>query len=206
MPGKLAISKTSSFLGDASFNGNVNITGTLTAGSLSANSISGIIGPANGGTGLGAVGAAGTFLRSDGTNWTASVLQPGDIVGGSANYVQNGTSPQASSNFNISGNGTVGGTVTAATVNATGQFNLGGSRFLSGSSNNLFAGINSGSANTGSSNTFVGANSGQSNAAGSNNTLLGTGANVGSGGLNFATAVGAGATVNSSNSLVWAKH
>jgi hypothetical protein len=58
---------------------------------------------------------------------------------GSANYVQNTTSPQASSNFNISGTGT------ANTLNATTQYNLGGSRVLSvAGSNNLFVGINAG--------------------------------------------------------------
>ena len=36
---------------------------------------------------------------------------------GSGNYIQNTTSPQASSNFNISGNGVLGGTLTANTVN-----------------------------------------------------------------------------------------
>jgi hypothetical protein len=34
-------------------------------------------------------------------------------TGGSTNYIQNGTAPQASSNFNISGNGTVGGNMIA---------------------------------------------------------------------------------------------
>jgi len=35
---------------------------------------------------------------------------------GSANYIQNGTSQQATSNFNISGNGTAGGTISATAV------------------------------------------------------------------------------------------
>src|SRR5262245_15023377 len=41
------------------------------------------------------------------------------VPAGSANYIQNGTSPQASSNFNISGTGT------ANILNVTTQFNLG---------------------------------------------------------------------------------
>jgi hypothetical protein len=36
---------------------------------------------------------------------------------GSGNYIQNGTSPQTTSNFNISGNGTVGGTLSANVLN-----------------------------------------------------------------------------------------
>ena len=204
VPGVLAVNGTSSFGGNSSITGNLNVTGTLTAGTLSvtAQSITGIIAPANGGTGISSPGAAGNFLRSTGSAWQSASLSAADLPAGNANYIQNGTSSQATSNFNISGNGTVGGTLSAATVNATNQFNLGGSRILTGSGNNLFVGFNAGSANTGTSNTFVGASSGQSNVAGSNNTLLGSGTNVGSGGLNFATAVGAGAAVSSNNTVV----
>src|SRR5438477_328385 len=68
---------------------------------------------------------------------------------GSANYIQNTTSPQASSNFNISGNGTAGGTLNGNVVNATTQFNLSGSRILSNAgTNNILAGIGAGAANT----------------------------------------------------------
>ena len=45
------------------------------------------------------------------------------VPAGSSNYVQNTTSPQAASNFNISGNGTAGGTLSADIVNATTRFN-----------------------------------------------------------------------------------
>jgi len=41
--------------------------------------------------------------------------QIGSLPTGSANYIQNRTSPQTSTNFNISGNGTVGGTLSAGT-------------------------------------------------------------------------------------------
>src|SRR2546427_7415304 len=49
---------------------------------------------------------------------------------GSSNYIQNTTSPQ-SSNFNISGNGTAGGTLSGNLVNAATQYNLNGTRILS---------------------------------------------------------------------------
>jgi hypothetical protein len=216
----------------------------------------------------------------------------------SANYIQNGTSQQAATNFNISGNGT------ANILNATTQFNLGGNRILSNSgTQNLFAGAGAGQANTngntnsffgsfsgssnrdgvfnsyfgsgsgqanisgfqnsffganaglnttadnnsffgsgsGSANTFgsdnsffgifagtsnqagnansffgrsagqnstgdgntlVGALAGDSNMAGGNNTIIGSGADVGSGALNFATALGSGAVVGTSNTVV----
>ena len=40
------------------------------------------------------------------------------VISGSTFYIQNGTAQQASANFNISGSGTVGGTLNATTVNA----------------------------------------------------------------------------------------
>src|SRR6266545_606773 len=49
------------------------------------------------------------------------------VPAGSGNYIQNTTSQQAGSNFNISGNGTAGGVLSGNLVNAATQFNLGGS-------------------------------------------------------------------------------
>jgi hypothetical protein len=43
------------------------------------------------------------------------------VPAGSTNYIQNGTAQQASSNFNISGNGTIGGTLTAGTFSGNGS-------------------------------------------------------------------------------------
>jgi len=40
------------------------------------------------------------------------------------NYIQNGTSQQTTSNFNISGNGTAGGTLSGNAVNSTTQYNI----------------------------------------------------------------------------------
>src|SRR5437660_4287629 len=68
---------------------------------------------------------------------------------GSSNYIQNTASAQAASNFNVSGNGTAGGTLSGNIVNATTQYNLNGSRMLSNpGTNNLFAGTGVGAANT----------------------------------------------------------
>jgi len=53
-----------------------------------------------------------------------------DPKAGNSNYVQNSTSQQAATNFNISGNGTVGGTLSGNTVNAATQYNLGGQTVL----------------------------------------------------------------------------
>ena len=61
---------------------------------------------------------------------------------GSTNYVQNGTSLQATTNFNISGNGTASGTLSGGIVNATTQYNMSGNRVLSvAGTNNIFVGL-----------------------------------------------------------------
>ena len=111
---------------------------------------------------------------------------------GSANYIQNSVGLQSSSNFNISGNGTAAGTLSAATVNASTQYNIGGQRIVSiGGTNNMFTGAGTGlaittggnnaffgassgdSTTTGSLNSFFGSNAGQSNVSGGNNSFFG---------------------------------
>src|SRR5437870_4869254 len=94
---------------------------------------------------------------------------------GSSNYIQNTASAHASRNFNISGNGAGGGTLAGNVVNATTQFNLSGSRILSNAgTNNIFAGIGAGAANTtGARNTLVGKNAGLTQTIGTDNTFIG---------------------------------
>ena len=90
-------------------------------------------------------------------------------------YVQNTTTPQATSNFNISGDGTAGGTLSANTVNAATQYNIGANRVLSVTGiANTFGGIGAGTSSTGSSNSFFGrsAGGGLTN-SGSNNSFFG---------------------------------
>src|SRR5262249_43143084 len=81
----------------------------------------------------------------------------GSVPAGSTNYIQNATTQQASSNFNISGNGTAGGTLAGNIVNAATQYNLGGFRILTfgpaAANFNLFAGVNAGQSNAGFSNS-----------------------------------------------------
>ena len=88
---------------------------------------------------------------------------------GSGNYIQNTTTQQATSDFNISGTGT------ANIVNALTQYNLGGSRILSNAgTGNLLAGTGAGAAlTTGTRNTFLGSSAGQSDVIGSDNTFIG---------------------------------
>src|SRR3989442_4726671 len=72
-------------------------------------------------TQLGGVAANQYVLTSDSRLTDSRSPTPG-----SSNYIQNTTSAQAGSNFNISGNGTAGGTLTANVVNAATQYNIGG--------------------------------------------------------------------------------
>src|SRR5207248_2497654 len=94
---------------------------------------------------------------------------------GSSNYIQNTTSAQAGSNFNISGSGAAGGTLTANVVNAATQYNIGGNRVLStAGTNNVFAGLGAGAANTtGLDNSFFGYLAGFSNTTGVANSFFG---------------------------------
>ena len=97
----------------------------------------------------------------------------------SANYIWNQNSVlQPSSNFVISGNGDVGGTLAANIIRATTQYNIGATRILSnGGTDNIFAGVGAGNANTtGSQNSFVGRDAGLSNIDGTDNSFFGRGA------------------------------
>lgn len=93
---------------------------------------------------------------------------------GSANYIKNSTSQQAA-DFNISGNGSAGGTMTANIVSATTEYRIGNIRVLeSPGSFNFFAGNGAGQLNTtGSINSFFGVNSGIFNTTGSSNAFFG---------------------------------
>ncbi len=95
---------------------------------------------------------------------------------GSDNYIQNSATLQANSNFNISGNGTAGGTLSGNAVNAVAQFNLGGSRLMSAPGiNNIFVGIGAGAANTtGAANSFFGKNAGVGTTSGDGNSFFGS--------------------------------
>ncbi len=133
--------------------GNLSVAGTVT----------GAIATANNALNLGGVAANQFVHTSDSRLTDARAPTPG-----SANYIQNGTGVQSSSNFNISGTGT------GSIFNATTQFNLNGNRVLGvAGTGNVFAGIAAGQFNTGQSNTFVGASAGTSNSGGSGNSFFG---------------------------------
>src|SRR5881394_897233 len=75
---------------------------------------------------------------------------------GSASYIQNATAQQATSNFNITGDGTAGGTLSAKFVSATSAYSLNGSLMLRAPIDNMFFGIAAGSFAAGRGNTVLG--------------------------------------------------
>lgn len=92
---------------------------------------------------------------------------------GSTNYIQNTVTPQGAANFNVSGDGAVGGTLSASIVRANTQFNIGNNRILSMNSG-LYLGVNSGNLTmTGTANTFLGNGAGSDNTTGFSNTFVG---------------------------------
>jgi hypothetical protein len=121
---------------------------------------------------------------------------------GSINYIQNqNAGAQLSSNFNISGNGTAGGTLSGNIVNAATQYNLGGSRILrSPGTGNLFAGFSAGFATTGFSNSFFGTSAGQLTTTGEQNSFFGNAAGLVNVTGNFNSFFGRSAGLNSTAS------
>ena len=105
----------------------------------------------------------------------SGTISVASLPAGSGSYLQNTTTQQTSTNFNISGDGTAGGTLSANIINATTQYNLGGARILSaGGTRNVFVGFSSGLNTTGTDNAFVGASSGQANTTGEQNSFFGS--------------------------------
>jgi Chaperone of endosialidase len=122
-------------------------------------------------------------------------------------FILNTTTPQAGTNFNVSGDGAAGGTLSGNIVNAGTQFNLNGFRILSVQGiRNLFVGFNAGVSNTtGIQNAFFGGNAGKANTTGRNNSFFGSEAGWVNteGRLNsfFGNLAGDGNTVGESNSF-----
>jgi hypothetical protein len=143
----------------------------------------------------------GSQIQNINGSTVTGTIPVASVPAGSANYVQNGISQQAATNFNISGSGT------ANIFDAQTQFNLGGSRVLSRpGTNNFFAGVNAGASNsTGTNNSFFGINAGFSNTTGGSHSFFGANAGL----LNnavccnsfFGTFAGTNNTTGSSNSF-----
>jgi hypothetical protein len=140
-------------------------------------------------------------------------------------FIQNTTSQQAMTNFNISGSGTAGGTLTGGVVNATTQYNINGLRMLTASgafndgftvlaASNTFLGEGAGLTTMpspglsdfgGKFNSFFGVNAGKANTTGNSNSFFGARAGSAntSGGENsfFGKEAGASNTFGPENSF-----
>jgi hypothetical protein len=142
------------------------------------------------------------FLKfNDTTNeWAPATLVGTDLPSGSNSYIRNGSAAQTG-NFNISGNGTVGGAMTAS------QFNTGGQRvFVARAIGNTFAGEGSGLANGfGNFNSFFGTDTGRVNSSGESNSFFGDQSGrantTGSSNAFFGTDAGKANTSGGSNSF-----
>jgi hypothetical protein len=148
-------------------------------------------------TQLGGVAANQYVQTSDGRLSDARAPVPG-----SPNYIQNSTSPQATANFNVAGDGTAGGTLSAKIVNTTTSYQINGVSVLSiggipqapdsnifvgskagapanGGFANSFFGQSAGSKTNGFGNAFFGYRSGLQNLGGSGNSFFGTDSGLG---------------------------
>lgn len=133
---------------------------------------------------LGGVAASQYVLTTD-SRMTDSRMP----TAGSGNYIQNRTTPQLSppSNFNISGNGTVGGTLSGNIVEARDQFRIGGVPVLRmPKATNLWVGTPGNLTSLGFGNILVGPGTGISFEAATGNAFFGynTGANTVTGSFN----------------------
>lgn len=169
--------------------GNLNISGTLSGSfSIPAGNVTGVFNTAQ-------------IPNLDASKITTGTFAAARIPDLSGTYVRNQTILQTSANFNISGDGTAGGTLTGNAVNTATNFRIAGFRVLSNAGSfNLFAGTNAGSVNTGSLNSFFGAEAGRFNTTGGNNAFFGTsaGQNNTSGGSNSFFGTNSGAVNNGS--------
>ncbi len=182
----------------------------ITSGTL-ANARLGIIPIANGGTGSATQNFVDlTTAQTIAGNKTFSATISGDVINAttiSGNVINSATQYNIGGArvFSISGAGNtfVG---FSGTANTAGQFNafLGsraGNSNVTGS-NNSFFGADAGFLTTGGDNAFFGTQAGKTNTTGSFNTIIGRDADVSTGNLSFATAIGAGSVVSTSNTIV----
>ena len=186
---------------------NQNTTGT-------ASNVTGVVALANGGTGVtnasgvaqNAVFAGPSSGGAGAASWRA--LAAADIPAGSGNYIQNTSSQQATSNFNISGNGTIGGTLTAPThtggdgTTGTALTVRGGNGSTgAGAALTLSGGTSAGTA-AGAGVTITGSNASTSGAGGAISVTAGNGTGTAqAGGAISMTAGNGGATTSSGGGI-----
>ncbi len=87
------------------------IVGSVTG---TASNVTGMVDPVHGGTGVNSASSNFVFAGPDGATGAPYFrsLVPNDLPSGSTHYIANGTTPQSLSNFNITGSGTIGNSLT----------------------------------------------------------------------------------------------
>jgi hypothetical protein len=158
-------------VGDGLFTGNLTVNGSLNA----------TVATANNALQLGGVVANQYVQTSDSRLIDARPPTPG-----SSNYIQNSTTQQTTSNFNITGDGTSGGTLSGNVVNSNTTINIasipvftvnGGPGAFANANTLVGAGAGKNTVPTGApsglGNSFFGFNAGFSNVSGSGNSLFG---------------------------------
>jgi hypothetical protein len=97
------------------------------------------------------------------------------VASAPGSFIQNTTTLQAGSSFNIDGDGTAGGRLAATVVDAAAEYALGGARVLAApGTRNTFAGLGAGIVNAkGERNAFFGSEAGLANTTGTSNTYVG---------------------------------
>jgi len=129
--------------------------------------------------------SAGQFVQTN----DSRLSDPRSPIAGSSNYIQTNPVSAQSANFNISGNGTVAGTLSGNVVNATAQYNMGGNRVLTvggagtdpqSINSNIFVGFGAGASVApngttldGDFNSFLGLSAGTATTTGSFNAFYG---------------------------------
>ncbi len=105
---------------------------------------------------------------------------PGNLNPGSPYYVQNGTTPQTSTSFNIDGNGTVGGTLTGAAANTANGYQINGTlELFADNSNDVMVGPGAGNRSmTGHANQLMGDVAGLNLTSGIGNSIIGASAGL----------------------------
>ncbi len=90
-----------------------------------------------------------------------------------SDFINNSTTEQTA-DFNISGNGTLGGTLSVNSLNSATQYSIGGNPVLKlGGTDNIFVGVGAGGNTTSNGNAFFGTSAGFNNTTGEANAFFG---------------------------------
>ena len=165
-----------------------------------------------GGTGTAGILNAGTQFNLSGSRFLSGSNIANIFAGKNAGFSNTTGDANSFFGYNAGQLNTSGGNnsffgIASGGVNTTGPFNSfygasSGEENTIGGSNSFFGSDSGGNNTSGDLNSFFGMSSGNNNRTGSNNTTLGAYANFSANNLTFATAIGAGATVGTSNTLV----